>query len=488
MSSTARTEVHPAAQLPPAVAGTSRPGLALLVITTVQLLMVLDVTIVNIALPTIQSDLGLTLEQVEWTVTGYALTFGGLLLLGGRLGDVYGRRRMLTSGIAVFAAASLAAGLATAEEVLLLARVVQGVGAAIASPAALALIPATFPDPAKRARAMGVYAAMSGVGAAAGLVVGGMLTEWASWRWVFLLAVPFALALLAAAPAALPEPPRRRGNLSVTSAVLVTAAVATLVYGVSRTPAVGWVDAGSLGWIAAATGLTAAFVLLEARRATPLLPTAQLRIRDKQVAWGAMFLLGAGMLSTLFFATQFMQHDLGFEPLRAGLGFVPFSVGMVIASQLAARLLARTGPWQLIGIGATVAAAAAGMLSTVDAGQGYAELMLPAIALEGVGFGLVFVPVAMTCLRGVAPHEAGVVSGLTSTMQQLGGAVGVAVLVSLSTDGAAGVHHPDAGTGFLVVAGLLALVAMAATTLIAVRSRAPHATPAPRESEGRLPT
>jgi EmrB/QacA subfamily drug resistance transporter len=453
------------------MSGTGRSGLALLVITTVQLLMVLDVTIVNIALPAIQSDLGLTLTQVEWAVTGYALAFGGLLLLGGRLGDVHGHRRMLMGGIAVFAVASLAAGTANTGELLLIGRIAQGVGAAVASPAALALIPATFPEPVERARAMGVYAAMSGVGAATGLIVGGMLTEWVSWRWVFLLTVPFALAILALAPAALREPPTRRVSLSVTSAILVTAAVSSLVYGVSRTPTLGWDDAGSLGWIAAAAGLAIAFVLVEVRRASPLLPKAQVRILDKQVAWGAAFLLGAAMLSTMFFATQFMQQDLGFEPLRAGLGFIPFSVAMVITSQFAARRLARSGPWGLIGIGAVLAAAAAATLSTVHVDQGYAELMLPALAAEGIGFGLLFVPVTMACIMGAAPREMGVVSGLTSTMQQLGGAVGVAALVSLSAHDAAAVRRADAGTGFTIITGLLAVVAVAAWALVGARSR-----------------
>lgn len=479
MSSTARIPATPASspvdrtagQSPPGMSGTGRSGLALLVITTVQLLMVLDVTIVNIALPAIQSDLGLTLAQVEWVVTGYALAFGGLLLLGGRLGDVHGHRRMLMGGIAVFAVASLAAGIAPTGELLLIARIAQGVGAAVASPAALALIPATFPEPAERAKAMGVYAAMSGLGAATGLIVGGMLTEWVSWRWVFLLAVPFALAILALAPAALPEPPTRREGLATTSAILVTAAVSSLVYGVSRTPMLGWDNAGTLGWIAAAAVLAIAFVLLEARRATPLLPKAQLRILDKQVAWGAAFLVGAAMLSTMFFATQFMQQDLGFEPLQAGLGFIPFSVAIVITSQFTARLLARTGPWRLIGLGAVLAAAAAAALGTVDVDQGYAGLMLPALAAEGIGFGLIFVPVTMACLTGAAPREMGVVSGLTSTMQQLGGAVGVAALVSLSAEHAAALHRADAGTGFTIVAVLLAGVAVAAWALVASRSR-----------------
>ncbi|WP_148616447.1 MFS transporter [Nocardioides rubriscoriae] len=473
MSSPARTPtpVGRLGQASPMAPGTSRPGLALLVITTVQLLMVLDVTIVSIALPTIQSDLGLSLAQVEWTVTGYALSFGGLLLLGGRLGDVLGRRRMLMVGIAVFAVASLVAGLAGAEEVLLGARITQGIGAAIASPTALALIPATFPEPAARARAMGVYAAMSGIGAATGLVVGGVLTEWVSWRWVFLLAVPFAVAILALAPRALPEPPTRRGSLPVASTILATTAVASLVYGVSRTPVVGWDDGGSLGWVVAAVLLAVVFAVVETRSTTPLLPREQLRIRDKQVAWASTLFLGAGMLSTLFLATQFMQLDLGFRPLQAGLGFIPFSAAMVVTSQVAARILARIGPWRLIGTGAALAAGAAAAMSALDAGQGYTSLMLPALAVEGVGFGLVFVPVTVTCIMGAAPQEAGVVSGLTSTMQQLGGAVGVAAIVSLSTSGSAATHHPDTGTGFAVVAGLLAVVAVAAGALLAVRER-----------------
>ena len=218
--------------------------------------------------------------------------------------------------------------------------------------------------------------------------------------------------------------------------------------------------------------LAIVFVLVEARRTTPLLPQAQLRILDKQVAWGAAFLLGAAMLSTMFFATQFMQQDLGFEPLQAGLGFIPFSAAMVLTSQFAARQVARTGPWKLIGVGAVLAAGATAALSTLDPDQGYAGLMLPALLVEGVGFGLLFVPVTMACLIGAAPREMGVVSGLTSTMQQLGGAVGVAALVSLSADDTAAVHRADAGTGFTIIAGLVTVVAVAAWTLVAVRARA----------------
>lgn len=455
---------HPPSVAPP-VRGVDRPVLALFVICAVQLLMVMDVTIVNISLPAIRADLGLSLQQAGWTVTAYAMTFGGLLLVGGRIADVFGRRRVLITGTALFAAASIMAGLADNQSLLVAARVLQGMAAALASPASLALIPAVFPRPDQRSRAMAVYAAMAGIGAVTGLVMGGILTESTSWRWVFLVGAPVAALVVVLAPLVLPAPAASRSKLSGSSAVIATVGITALVYGVTTAPADGWGSAQVVVSLAVSVVALACFAALEARRSLPLLPRTHLRDVDKVVAWAVVFVLGAGMLSTLFFTTHVLQNDRNYSPFRAGISFVPTNVSMIIGSQIAARLIARTGAWRLIAVGAFLSGVGAALLSTADAANSYAAGMLPALVLSGLGFGLTFVSVVILAMKGAQPQEAGVISGLTSTMQQVGGAVGLAVLISVATTGQGSTSSLDPRIGFLILAIGLAAAALTAIVM-----------------------
>ncbi len=443
----------------------NRPGLALFVICAVQLLMVMDVTIVNIALPAIGAELGLSLQQVSWTVTAYAITFGGLLMAGGRIADVFGRRRILIIGTVLFAAASVMAGLAQGQALLVVARALQGLAAALASPASLALIPAVFPRPEQRSRAMAVYAAMAGIGAVAGLVLGGILTQSTSWRWVFFVGAPMAALIVVLAPVVLPAPAGSRKKLSGSSAVTVTTGIAALVYAVTTAPADGWGGAQVVRSLGLAVVALACFAALEARRSVPLLPRAHLRDAGKLVTWAVMFVVGGGMLSTLFFTTHLLQSDRGYGPFEAGISFVPTNVSMIVGSQIAARLIGRIGAWRLIAAGALLSGIGAALLSTADAADSYAAGMLPALVLSGLGFGLMFVSVVIVAMKGAQPHEAGVISGLTSTMQQVGGAVGVAVLIGVATTG----HGPGASLdpriGFVILATGFGAIMLTAITM-----------------------
>ena len=458
----AGTASRPAA---PVARGADRPGLALFVICTVQLLMVMDVTIVNISLPAIRADLGLSLQQVGWTVTAYAITFGGLLLAGGRIADVFGRRRVLIAGTVLFAAASVMAGLAEGQALLVAARALQGLAAALASPASLALIPAVFPRAEQRSRAMAVYAAMAGIGAVTGLVVGGILTQVTSWRWVFFVGAPIAALVVVLAPVVLPAPPGSRKRLSGSSAVTATAGIAALVYAVTTATTDGWGGIQVISSLALALVGLAGFAALETRRSVPLLPRAHLTDVSKLVAWAVMFVVGAGMLSTLFLTTHLLQSDRGFGPLEAGISFVPTNLSMILGSQVAARRIGRTGAWPLIGGGASLSAAGAALLSTTEPTDPYAAGILPALVLSGLGFGLMFVSVVIVAMKGAQPQEAGVISGLTSTMQQVGGAVGVAVLISVATTGHGADTSLDPRTGFIVLATGLGLTVLTAITM-----------------------
>jgi EmrB/QacA subfamily drug resistance transporter len=307
-------------------------GLALAVISAAQLMIVLDATIVNVALPTIQKSLHFSTANLEWLITAYAVTFGGLLLFGGRTGDLYGKRRMFMIGIAVFATASLLGGLATGEAWLIVTRGLQGVGAAIAAPTALSLIATNFPEGQARNRALGVYAAMSGGGGAVGLLLGGILTEWASWRWIFFVNVPIALAVLFLAPRALNESSTTAGHLDVPGAATVTAGMVSLVYGLSNAAVHGWTSPLTLGPIALASILLAAFGLIEARTAKPLLPLRIFANRNRSGSYLMMMCAATSAFSMLFFLTQFMQNVLEWSPVKTGIGFVPFTAGIVTAA------------------------------------------------------------------------------------------------------------------------------------------------------------
>jgi len=422
---------------PGGAAGGGRLGLALLVIATAQLMVVLDGTIVNVALPHIQEALGFSGTGLEWVVNAYAITFGGLLLLGGRAGDILGRRRVFVSGLLLFSAASLLGGFATSQWWLLTARAVQGVGGAVIAPTALALISTNFPQGAERNRAFSVYAAMAGAGAAAGLVLGGLLTTYASWRWVFFVNVPIGILIAVSAPRVLTESPRLPGRIDWAGAVTGCGGVALLVYGLSKaaTGADGishWGDAQVVASLTAAVVLLVSFVLIEMRSSHPLLPMRVLAERNRAGALLIMLCIATGLFGVFFFLTLFIQTVLGYSPIRAGVAFLPFAVGVVIGSGLASPLVARIGPRPLIVTGAAMVAGGMFWYSRLTDHAGYASHLLGPTLVSSLGLGLVFVPLALVALYKVAEQDSGVASSLLNTAQQVGGAIGLALLGTIA--------------------------------------------------------
>ena len=413
--------------------GNRRLGLALLVIATAQLMVVLDATIVNVALPHIQQALGFSGSGLEWVVNAYAVTFGGLLLLGGRAGDILGRRRVFVFGLLLFSGASLLGGFATSQWWLLTARAVQGVGGAVIAPTALALITTNFPEGGERNRAFGVYAAMAGAGSAVGLLLGGILTTYVSWRWVFFVNVPIGILVAAAAPRVLAESPRRPGRIDVAGAVTATGGIALLVYGLSKA-ATGpdgvshWGDPQVLASLAASVVLLVSFVLIERRSARPLLPMRVLADRNRSGAYLIMLCVSTGLFGLFFFLTLFIQNVLGYSAIRTGITYLPFAIGVVVASGLASQLVPRIGARPLIVTGAAAVAGGMFWFSRLTEHASYAGQLLGPQLVTSCGLGLVFVPLALVALHNVAEQDSGVASSLLNTAQQVGGAIGLALL------------------------------------------------------------
>jgi len=413
--------------------GGTHLGVALLVIATAQLMVVLDATIVNVALPHIQTALRFSDSGLEWVVNGYALALGGLLLLGGRAGDLLGRRRMFIIGLLLFSAASLAGGFATSQAWLIAARAVQGAGGAIVAPTALALIATTFPEGPPRNRAMGWYAAMSVAGAAAGLLAGGLLVSYASWRWVLFVNVPIGIGAALAALAALPGTARRPGRLDLPGIVTGTGGVAALVYGLSNaaTSPDGtshWGDAKVIAALAAGAVLLAVFAVTEARSGHALVPVRLLRSRDRLGAYLMMLGVGTTFLGVFFFLTLFVQDVWGYSPLRAGASFLPLTVAVLATSAASARLVPRTGARPLLLAGTAVTGGGLYWLSRMTEHGTYAGGLLGPTVVTGAGFGLLFVPLSLLALARVADADSGVASSLLNTARQVGGSIGLAVL------------------------------------------------------------
>jgi EmrB/QacA subfamily drug resistance transporter len=411
-------------------AATARPGLLLAVILVAQLMLVLDATIVNVALPAIQAALGLSTAGLSWVISGYALAFGGLLLLGARAGDLLGRRRTFLGGIALFTAASIAGGLATSSATLLAARAAQGVGAAFAAPAALALLSTLFPEGRERMRAIGYYTAVSIGGSAVGLVAGGILTEWASWRWVMFVNVPIGLALLVVAAVVLPSSSRVHGHFDLAGAVTSTVGMSAVVYGLIEAGTTGWTAGTTLAALATGAALLVAFVLVERRAASPITPLRLFRDRNRVITYVARLLMVAAMFGLFFFLTQFLQEELGFGPLSAGLAFLPLTACLFLSSQASARLSARVAPRALLVTGFTLSTAGLLWVSHLSLGSGYLSVLGP-LVLVGLGNGLAFVPLTALALAGVDPADAGAASGLVNVTQQIGAALGLALLVTV---------------------------------------------------------
>jgi EmrB/QacA subfamily drug resistance transporter len=425
-------------------------GWALVLISVAQLMVVLDGTIVNIALPYIQGDLGISDANLRWVVTGYALAFGSLLLLGGRLGDLYGRRRIFMVGLIVFGVASLLGGLATSEGLLLAARGLQGLGAALASPAALALIATTFPAGPARNRAFAVYAAMSGVGAAVGLLLGGWLTGLDSvfglsvegWRLTLLINTPIGIVTALLAPRFLNESESHPGQLDLPGAVTGTLGVLGLVYGISRAGTEGWTDVWTVASLAAGVVFVTTFLLLERRVPHPLLPVRVFLNRTRAASFVAMFFAPAAMFAMFFYLSQYIQNVMGYSPIKAGVAFLPFCVGLIAAAGISSNLINRIDPRYLAGVGTLMAAVALFGFSRLpfdttfpvsDVQGSYVTDLLPYILLMSFGMGLTFVPLTLTAVHHLRAEDSGIGSGVLNTMQQVGGALGLSLLGTIAT-------------------------------------------------------
>ncbi len=407
------------------------PGLALAIIAGSQLMVVLDATIVNIALPKMASALHFSTTNLSWVLNAYTLTFGGLLLLGGRAGDILGRRRTFVFGILLFTLASFLGGLATSSAWLLAARALQGVGGAIASPTALSLITTNFAEGAERNRAFGVFAAVSGSGAAVGLLAGGMLTSWLSWRWVLFVNVPIGLLLAALAPMFVNESERHPGRFDLGGALSSTAGMTALVYGFIRAAQDGWADPYTICSFGLAVVLLAAFVRIETTITSPIMPLHLFRNRNRAGSYGIMLALAAALFSMFFFLTLFVQDILGYSPLRAGFAFLPVSAMIVVTAQFASRRLLTVGPKPFMVAGAVLATAGLGWLSLLSVDSTYVNgILLPMLAFSA-GMGFLFVPLTITAVNGVATAESGAASGLLNVMQQVGGSLGLSILVTV---------------------------------------------------------
>ncbi|MFI6340218.1 MFS transporter [Streptomyces sp. NPDC050535] len=406
-------------------------GIALLVIASCQLMVVLDITIVNIALPHIQTSLGFSTENLSWVINAYTLTFGGLLLLGGRLGDILGRRRVFMFGVLLFVFASLLGGLSQESWQLLAARALQGVGGAIASPTALSLITTTFREGPERNRAFGVFAAVSAGGSAIGLLAGGVLVEWLDWRWVLFVNVPIGLLIVLATPRYIRESERHAGHFDLLGALASTLGMVLLVYGFIRASEEGWSDSLTISAFVAAVVFLALFILIEQRSRQPITPLWMFRDRNRSGVYAMMLSLSAAMFGMFFFLTLFVQNILGFSPLRAGLAFLPVSVIIAIGAGFASQLLPRWGPKPFMAVGAVLAAVGLGWLTLTDVDSTYAGSILGPVLVFGFGMGLQFVSLTLMAVSGVAPQEAGAASGILNATQQVGGSLGLSVLVTV---------------------------------------------------------
>ena len=468
-------------------------NLALFVIALAQLMVVLDVAIVNVALPSIQRELHFAATDLEWVVNAYAIAFGGLLLLGGRTGDLFGRRRMFIIGALLFTAGSLAGGLATSSTYLIAARAAQGVGAAILAPTALSLLAATFPQGAERNRALGVYSAVSAGGGGIGLLMGGIITNYFSWRWIMFVNVPIGLLLAFAAPRVLPRSAGAPGRLDLPGALTVTAGVSLLVYGLARVATHDWSDSLTRATLAIAAMLLVTFVALEARGKHPLMPLRIFLNRNRTGAYGLSLAIGAALSGMLFLLTLFLQNVLGFSPLQAGFAFLPTAVGVVVGAGLTSRLIGRTGPRLPMTAGALLAAIGLFWLSAVSVHANYVTDVLGPLAVLSVGLGMAFVSTSATAIARVEPNESGLASALLNVGRQLGGSLGIAVMGTIATavtrnQLATAPPTYAAVNGALTagfssafeVAGVIALGGFV-TTLVAIRHHRPTAAARPND-------
>jgi EmrB/QacA subfamily drug resistance transporter len=426
--------------------------LALALLATVQFMIILDIAIVNVALPSIQVDLGFSQENLQWVISAYALLFGGFLLLGGRLADILGRRRLFVAGLIVFTVASLLSGLAWSDEVLILTRAMQGLGAAIITPAALSILMTTFSEGRDRNAALGVWGAVGAFGAVAGVLLGGVLTDWLSWEWIFYINIPVGLAALALTPLLLKESRDAHvKSFDVPGAVLVTGGLITLVYAITQASDYGWTSVETIGLFAAAGALLAAFVAWESRVSEPLMPFTIFRTKTVTAANIAGLILGTVTFSMFLMLTLYMQQVLTYSPMKTGVAYLAVAATAIVWSTVAAQLVNRVGVKPIIALGMALLTVGLLYFTQVSVGGTYAGDLLPGFLIIAAGLGFSFVPISIAALAGVQSSEAGLASGLFNTSQQIGGALGIAALSTIATtktsDGvAAGTPVPKALT------------------------------------------
>jgi EmrB/QacA subfamily drug resistance transporter len=454
--------------------------LALALLATVQFMVILDIAIVNVALPSIQVDLGFSQESLQWVISAYALLFGGFLLLGGRIADLLGRRRLFIAGLIVFSAASLLSGLAWSDTALIFARAAQGFGAALITPAALSILMTTFAEGRERNTALGVWGAVGAFGAVAGVLLGGILTDWLSWEWIFYINVPVGLAALALTPLLLTESRDAHvKSFDVPGGVLVTGGLITLVYAITQANDYGWGSVETIGLFAAAGALLAAFVGWEARVKEPLMPFAIFRIRTVTAANISGLILGTVTFSMFLMLTLYMQQVLGYSPMKTGVAYLAVAGSAIITSTIAAQLVTRVGVKPVIVAGMAFLAAGLLYFTQVSVAGTYLGDLLPGFLLIAMGLGFSFVPISIAALAGVQASEAGLASGLFNTSQQIGGALGIAALSAVATSKteagvAAGTPLPKALTdGFesaFIWGGVVAIVGILVALVLVRRS------------------
>lgn len=453
--------------------GPGRAGaVGIAVVLVAQLMLALDTTIVNVALPRIGTGLDFTPAGLSWVLNAYTLAFGGLLLLGGRLGDTYGRLRVFEYGLGLFTAASLLGGLAQTPALLIVARAAQGTGAALAAPGVLALLTAGAADQGARHRALALFSAVSIGGSTLGLVLGGLVTEYGSWRWTLFINVPIGLAVLLLAPRFVAGTPRRPGRFDTVGAVSATGAAVAVVWALIGAPDHGWTSARTLGALAVGAALAVVLAVTERRVPDPLLVPALLRSRRRLGGLAVTALVFGSQMSIFFLVVQYVQRVLGFSPLRAGLAFLPMTLGIFAMSRITPRLLARFGPGPLLITGTLGLTASYLWLGNVGTSSGYAAAVLGPLLLNGVFAGLTFTPAAALVVGEVGPEHAGAASGLLQTTQQLGGAIGLAVIVSVYAAGTVpGAFVPGVRTAFTAAAALtvVACLVIAATAFAGSR-------------------
>jgi EmrB/QacA subfamily drug resistance transporter len=475
-------------------------NLALVLLAMTQFVIVIDASIVNVALPSIGAHLHFARADLSWVVNAYVLTFGGFLLLGGRMADLLGRRRMFMLGLVVFSLASFAGGIAQSEGWLIAARAVQGLGAAIVSPAALSIITVTFAEGAERNRALGIWGAVAGAGGAAGVLLGGILTSGLSWRWVLFVNVPIGLIAALLAPRTLRESRAEDGTTTfdVPGAVTVTAGLSLLVYAVVDTVNSGWGSTATLLRLGGAALLLIAFLVIERGSRHPLMPFSIFRLRTLRVANIIGLLIGMSLFSMFFFISLYLQDVLHYSPIKTGISYLPLAVGIIISAGAASQLVTRFGFKPPLIAGMLLVAGGLLWFSQVPAtGGSYAADVLGPSLLAAAGLGFSFVPVTIAAVTGTKPHEAGLASGLINTSQQVGGALGLAILATVANSRTQGLFHAGVHStavaltkgfdrAFLVGAGFAILGAILAVVLISSRDSREHAEAA-RNSEAAVP-